>query len=93
MSDHLCASCKHQQPECNAVPLCDSITGLITECDKYSKGYCTWSNDEGAIAEDVDTHWQTHCGKDFLLIEGTPDSNSMDYCCYCGKPIDQLVES
>lgn len=54
---------------------------------------CTWSNSEGVINDDTDTHWETSCGQDFLLNDGTPDDNSMNYCCYCGKLIDQLVES
>ena len=50
---------------------------------------CTWSNSE----DDSDTHWQTSCGEDFLLNDGTPEDNNMKYCCYCGKPIEQLVTS
>lgn len=88
---HLCATCKYQQPQCNAVPLCDSITGLITECDKYSKEYCIWSNSEDSDENDCDTQWETSCGNDFILNDGTPENNGMKYCCYCGKPIEQLV--
>ena len=53
---------------------------------------CNWSNAEGVNSEDSDTHWSTSCGEDFFLNDGTPEDNNMKYCCYCGKPIEQLVE-
>lgn len=68
----------------------DIADGIIDSLKLNIK--CTWSNSEGATADDTDTHWETSCGKDFMLNDGTPDDNGFDYCCYCGKTIDQLVE-
>lgn len=41
---------------------------------------CTWTEDE-------DGNWETGCDQIFVLIEGTPKQNGMNYCCYCGKRI------
>jgi hypothetical protein len=57
-----------------------------------TKQKCTWSNSEGVDGEDTDTHWSTSCGEEFIITDGTPEDNNMGYCCYCGKPIDQLIE-
>ena len=44
---------------------------------------CTWAqDDEGAM-------WETECEQLFDIIDGTPSDNQMEFCCYCGKPIDQ----
>ena len=61
---------------------------LQVKCDKK----CTWSNSEGSNEDDYDTQWETSCGGSFILNDGTPESNEINYCCYCGKPINQLVE-
>lgn len=47
---------------------------------------CHWSQD----GEDSDT-WATQCSHYFTLIEGTPGDNHMRFCCYCGRPLVQLV--
>jgi len=31
-----------------------------------------------------DSSWITRCGNAFTIIEGTPEDNSMKFCCYCG---------
>lgn len=31
--------------------------------------------------------WETDCGSAFRIIEGTPQDNEMEYCCYCGNPL------
>jgi hypothetical protein len=42
---------------------------------------CTWHEDEN------DGCWDTDCGEAFVLNDGTPESNHMKFCCYCGKPL------
>lgn len=43
-------------------------------------GSCTWSQ------EDKDSDgWETDCGYNFEVYEGTPAENNMKFCCYCGK--------
>lgn len=41
---------------------------------------CTWTPDS-------DGTWETSCGQAFVLIDGTPRDNGMNYCTYCGKPL------
>lgn len=43
---------------------------------------CSW--------EEVGEAWETTCGHSFMLNDGTPSDNGMRYCCYCGKPLDDL---
>lgn len=45
---------------------------------------CKWVQDE----EDV---WNTDCGNNFIINEGSPIDNNMKYCCYCGKQIKTVL--
>lgn len=45
---------------------------------------CTWTE----IDEDS-SFWETECSESFILNDGTPETNGMVYCCFCGKPIVQ----
>lgn len=45
---------------------------------------CVWTQDS-----DMNDVWGTSCGNAFLLNEGNPDDNKMEFCLYCGKPIKQ----
>lgn len=47
---------------------------------------CEWVNDEGG---DFDDTWDTECGNAFVLNEGTPKENDMNYCAYCGGKLKQ----
>lgn len=40
--------------------------------------------------EDSDGNWDTECNNAFVLIEGTPYQNNMQFCCYCGKGLLQV---
>jgi len=41
---------------------------------------CNWRQDgEG------EQGWDTSCCNRFMLNDGTPRENKMEYCCYCGK--------
>lgn len=45
---------------------------------------CNW-------VEDEDGTWHTDCGGQFVFEElGTPMLNDMLFCCYCGKPLEQV---
>lgn len=48
-----------------------------------SEKECVW-------AEDCDGGWETLCGGQFELTSGTPQSNGMAYCCYCGGSLEQI---
>jgi hypothetical protein len=47
---------------------------------------CEWTHDDTL---DV---WSTACGELHVLIEGTPKQNSMCFCCYCGKRLEEKRE-
>lgn len=46
-------------------------------------GACKWAEDEEGV-------WNTDCAGRFIINEGTPMLNDMKFCCYCGKPLDQV---
>ena len=49
---------------------------------------CTWSQD--GFGED---HYNTSCGRRFSLDNGaSPAENHMAWCCYCGKPLVELMD-
>jgi len=48
---------------------------------------CTWTQDGDP---DCDT-WATGCGHYFVLNEGAPSDNALNYCCYCGKPLTEKL--
>lgn len=45
---------------------------------------------ECAWVENSDGGWETLCGGQFELTSGTPQSNGMAYCCYCGGSLEQI---
>lgn len=45
---------------------------------------CNWSEDE-------DGNWHTGCGEMYIILEGTPSENRMNFCLYCGKPLRQIL--
>jgi regulator of replication initiation timing len=51
--------------------------------EKYkSLGKCTWE-------EDRDGNWETECGHLEIINDGTPSENGMQYCSYCGRPLEE----
>lgn len=49
---------------------------------------CLWTR-----ADDDTDLWETSCGEEFCIIEGTPKENKMRFCCYCGKPLEEIEET
>ena len=45
---------------------------------------CEWIYDDDLGA------WVTSCDKLFVLNDGTPAENNMQFCCYCGKSLAQI---
>ena len=45
---------------------------------------CHWT-------EDSDGNWWTECGKGFVFGVGGPKENSMRYCCYCGRKLQEVL--
>ena len=61
-------------------------TSRNASCRNYaprvmSVATCRWTDERGE-------YWETECGHQFCLIDGTPSENGMAYCCYCGKRLD-----
>jgi len=48
-------------------------------------GICNWTY------EDNNNYWQTDCGDEFVLEDGTPKDNGMRFCVYCGKPLAEVI--
>jgi len=47
-----------------------------------SEQYCLWTEDEDGV-------YQTSCLYSFEIINGTPETNGIKYCPYCGNLIRQ----
>lgn len=47
---------------------------------------CYWVKED----EDSDA-WATGCEKLFCIIADTPSENDMKFCCYCGKPLVEVM--
>jgi len=45
---------------------------------------CVWTEDFGGT-------YATTCGDQHVLYEGTPAENGMNFCCYCGKPLAEVL--
>jgi hypothetical protein len=43
---------------------------------------CNWNESAGG------EYWQTDCGKQVVITDGTPAENGMRYCYHCGKQLD-----
>jgi len=50
-----------------------------------SEQYCLWIEDEDGV-------YQTSCLHSFQFINGTPETNGIQYCPYCGNLIRQAGE-
>ena len=46
---------------------------------------CVWHQD----GDETSDTWATRCGKYFSLNDGSPSENHMNYCHYCGKPLEE----
>ena len=47
---------------------------------------CTWTRHSG------DDPWSTSCRNAFTLEDGSPSDNGMEFCCYCGKPLEEMTD-
>jgi len=45
---------------------------------------CTWNQDQ-----DYGDSWNTQCGKSFLLNDGSPHENGLQWCGFCGRPLEE----
>jgi len=47
---------------------------------------CVWQQDgEGSDL------WQTSCHQAFTINDGDPSDNSMAYCCFCGRRLEESL--
>uniref|UniRef100_A0A6H1Z7X5 Restriction alleviation protein n=1 Tax=viral metagenome TaxID=1070528 RepID=A0A6H1Z7X5_9ZZZZ len=47
---------------------------------------CIWEQEDSCDMSDT---WNTQCGNMFTFTEGAPCEIAIDYCCFCGKPIER----
>ncbi len=43
---------------------------------------CTWTRERGS-----QFHWVTHCGEEFVFVDGNPRECRLRFCPYCGGAI------
>ena len=48
---------------------------------------CLWSRAD----EDTDM-WETSCDQAYILNEGTPKENDMNFCTFCGKMLEEASD-
>lgn len=53
----------------------------------FDTGRCYWSQDGDGGP------WATGCSNYFEINDGPPSANGMKFCCYCGKPLDEIAYS
>ena len=71
-------------------PICDGLGKVLATDGKQAEPKrgptCLWSR-----ADDDTDVWETSCGHAFTIIEGTPGDNHMEFCCYCGRRVDEEI--
>ena len=48
---------------------------------------CIWQQD----LDDEWNNWNTECGETYCLEAETPKKNKMNFCCYCGKRLEERL--
>jgi len=44
----------------------------------------------GCIWEETESgYFETGCGNSFIVNDGLPSENKMDFCCFCGKHLSE----
>lgn len=66
------------------------IHNLIKEVRELrgDPGICEWTQ----FQDDEEGAWYTDCSNIFQLIADGPAENGMQYCPYCGKKLQQVIE-
>lgn len=49
---------------------------------------CEWE----LVDSDFGT-WESSCENVFVIHEGTPSENEMHFCCYCGRPLKEVIHA
>jgi hypothetical protein len=52
--------------------------------DNIYKDYCLWTQEDDWSDLSM---WNTSCGEGYMINDGTPRENKMNYCCFCGKKL------
>ena len=68
------------------VPLYTHPAPAAPQAEPKRAPTCLWSRAD----DDTDT-WETACRHAFTIIDGTPSDNSMAFCCYCGRTLEQEI--
>jgi hypothetical protein len=56
--------------------------GAFVKEKQKAQDVCNWHEQD---SESV--YWSSDCGLDFVLSDGTPKENGLNFCCRCGKKI------
>lgn len=62
-----------------------SLAAVEKKVKETPTSTCKWTVDDDGV-------WHPGCGANpYDLLTGTPSENSMRYCHFCGKPIDEIA--
>ena len=75
-----CGRSHDEETTCWSPHLKERIDKLQAEAVNLKVKVCQWS--------DEDTCWYTGCGECYTLIEGTPESNGLKFCPFCGGHVE-----
>jgi hypothetical protein len=57
---------------------------MSTEPKDTNSDTCVWSECENGP-------WTTECKQEFEINDGIPSLNNMKFCCFCGKPLEEVL--
>lgn len=61
------------------------VCSLCVNLPQFAPETCEWTLDQWDGAH------HTSCGEAFCLDDGALKDNSIRYCCYCGKPVKEVI--
>lgn len=83
---------QNQRTEADEAPGYCMLTGELCPPEGTSKWqpcakarrFCIWNQDREGT-------WETACDNRFMVNEGLPSENGMQYCCYCGRRVQEVA--
>jgi hypothetical protein len=70
----------------------EHLKDKMPDCKPALDGdYCRWERESDGFFKSSD-NWKTGCGEIFSIIDGTPKDSGFKHCCYCGRPLKEMME-
>ena len=68
------------------------LAGIADEFERlFTSEVCTWTYHPDGPGLWCD-YWETGCGNEFEMVDGSPTDNDMKFCPYCGKRLEEKDE-